>query len=225
LSILASISVLYMLGQSLNVMTLGGLALAVGILVDDATVEIENNHRHLGMGKSIKRAILDGASEVATPAIVATLSICIVFVPIFMLSGVGGFLFAPLAMSVVFAMLASYFLSRTLVPTMVLYLLAPEARARETAAADPGRRRSILGRISDGFETGFLRLTGAYQRTLAWVLENHVLAMIALLGFALVSLGLAPFVGRDFFPTVDAGQIRLHVRCPPRTRLEHTEIY
>jgi CzcA family heavy metal efflux pump len=225
LSILVSIGVLHGLGQTLNVMTLGGLALAVGILVDDATVEIENNHRHMDLGKPLRQAILDGAAEVATPAFVSTLSICIVFVPIFMLSGVGGFLFAPLAMSVVFAMLASYFLSRTLVPTMVLYLLAPEARARETAAADTGRRRSILGRISDGFEAGFLRLTGAYQSTLDWVLENHVLAMIALLGFALVSLGLAPFVGRDFFPTVDAGQIRLHVRCPPGTRLENTEIY
>src|SRR5580765_597084 len=225
LSILTSVIVLKILNQSLNVMTLGGMALAVGILVDDATVEIENNHRHMDLGKPLRQAILDGAAEVATPAFVATLSICIVFVPILFLGGVGGALFAPLAMSVVFAMLASYFLSRTLVPTMVLYLLAPEARARETAAADPGLRRSILGRISDGFEAGFLRLTGAYQSTLDWVLENHVLAMIALLGFALVSLGLAPFVGRDFFPTVDAGQIRLHVRCPPGTRLENTEIY
>src|SRR5882672_3565915 len=123
LSILTSITVLHLLGETLNVMTLGGLALAVGILVDDATVEIENNHRHLEMGKEIRRAILDGASEVATPAIVATLSICIVFVPIFLVTGVGGFLFAPLAMSVIFAMLASYLLSRTLVPTMFWYLM------------------------------------------------------------------------------------------------------
>src|SRR5882724_11864203 len=130
LSILTSIIVLNILHQSLNVMTLGGLALAVGILVDDATVEIENNHRQMDLGKPLRQAILDGAAEVATPAFVATLSICIVFVPILFLGGVGGALFAPLAMSVVFAMLASYLLSRTLVPTMVLYLLAPEARAR-----------------------------------------------------------------------------------------------
>ena len=137
LSILASIIVLNILDQTLNVMTLGGLALAVGILVDDATVEIENNHRHMDLGKPLRQAILDGAAEVATPAFVATLSICIVFVPILFLSGVGGALFAPLAMSVVFAMLASYILSRTLVPTMVLYLLAPEAHARHGTGHRP----------------------------------------------------------------------------------------
>src|SRR5438132_7980539 len=149
LSILTSIIVLNILNQTLNVMTLGGLALAVGILVDDATVEIENNHRQLDLGKPLRQAILDGAAEVATPALVATLSICIVFVPILFLSGVGGALFAPLAMAVVFAMLASYLLSRTLVPTMVLYLLAPEARAREQRqAGHASPRRSLFGRIS-----------------------------------------------------------------------------
>src|SRR4029450_4073984 len=132
--IFACIYVLYVFGETLNVMTLGGLALAVGILVDDATVEIENNHRPRDMGKPIKRAILDGAAEVATPAIVATLSICIVFVPIFLLPGVGGFLFSPLAMSVVFAMLASYLLSRTLVPTMFWYLMPAEVRIVEAGA-------------------------------------------------------------------------------------------
>ena len=224
LSILASIGVLNVLHQTLNVMTLGGLALAVGILVDDATVEIENNHRHMDLGKPLRQAILDGAAEVATPAFVSTLSICIVFVPILMLNGVGGFLFAPLAMSVVFAMLASYLLSRTLVPTMVLYMLAPEARARHSAA-EHSPRRSIFSRMSDGFEAAFLKLTEAYQSALEWVLANHVLAMIVFLGFALLSFGLAPFVGRDFFPTVDAGQIRLHVRCPAGTRIEESEIY
>src|SRR5437762_3496171 len=141
LSILTSIIILKILHQTLNVMTLGGLALAVGILVDDATVEIENNHRQLELGKPLRQAILDGAAEVATPAFVATLSICIVFIPILFLGGVGGALFAPLAMSVVFAMLASYLLSRTLVPTMVLYLLAPEVRARHgrDAAGDSAR--------------------------------------------------------------------------------------
>src|SRR5207253_6985731 len=157
LSILTSITVLNMLNQSLNVMTLGGLALAVGILVDDATVEIENNHRQLDLGKPLRQAILDGAAEVATPAFVATLSICIVFIPILFLGGVGGALFAPLGMSVVFAMLASYLLSRTLVPTMVLYLLAPEARARhgrdserdQPAEAGQPIRRSLFRRISE----------------------------------------------------------------------------
>ncbi len=224
LSILASISVLYLMGQTLNVMTLGGLALAVGILVDDATVAIENNHRHMAMGTPLRRAILDAAAEVATPAIVATLSICIVFVPIFLLTGVGGFLFSPLAMAVVFAMLASYVLSRTLVPTMLLYLMPAEARLRH-AEATGARRRSIFERISHGFEAGFRRFADAYQGTLDWVLEYRWLAMTAFLAFAIASLGLYPFIGRDFFPTVDAGQLRLHVRCPPGTRIEQSEVY
>jgi len=196
----------------------------VGILVDDATVEIENNHRHMDLGTPLRQAILDGAAEVATPAIVSTLSICIVFVPIFMLGGVGGFLFSPLAMAVVFAMLASYFLSRTLVPTMFLYLMPAEERAKE-ARASGAKRRSIFGRISGHFEAGFLRLAGAYQGMLDWVLEHRIAAMIGFLAFAVVSLGLFPFVGRDFFPTVDAGQLRFHVRCPPGTRIEQSELY
>ncbi|PYN43755.1 MAG: RND transporter, partial [Candidatus Rokuibacteriota bacterium] len=227
LSILTSVIVLRILNQSLNVMTLGGMALAVGILVDDATVEIENNHRHMDLGKPLRQAILDGAAEVATPAFVATLSICIVFVPILFLGGVGGALFAPLAMSVVFAMLASYFLSRTLVPTMVLYLLAPEARARHgrDAGHDAPIRRSLFGRISDSFEAGFVRLTGAYAGTLDWALEHKTVVIVVFLAFAFSSLSLYPFVGRDFFPTVDAGQLRLHVRAPAGTRIEETEKY
>jgi multidrug efflux pump subunit AcrB len=224
LSLLASISMLHLLHQTLNVMTLGGMALAVGILVDDATVEIENNHRHLELGTPLRQAILDGAAEVASPALVSTLSICIVFVPIFLLSGVGGFLFAPLAMAVVFAMLASYFLSRTLVPTMFLYLLASEAHT-ETANAGAPARRSILGRISDGFETGFHKLTDAYEGTLGWILEHRAITLSLFMAFAIASLFLYPFVGRDFFPTVDAGQLRLHVRCPPGTRIEQSEVY
>ncbi|HEV2984488.1 MAG TPA: efflux RND transporter permease subunit [Vicinamibacterales bacterium] len=224
LSLLASIGVLHLLNQTLNVMTLGGMALAVGILVDDATVEIENNHRHMELGTPLRQAILDGAAEVATPAFVSTLSICIVFVPIFLLSGVGGFLFSPLAMAVVFAMLASYLLSRTLVPTMFLYLIAAEPRPGRAAASDESRR-SILGRLSGGFEAAFHRLTDAYQGALDWVLEHSRVALTAFVTFALVSLLLYPFVGRDFFPTVDAGQLRLHVRCPPGTRIEETEIY
>src|SRR5256712_1731858 len=226
LSILTSIIMLNILHQSLNVMTLGGMALAVGILVDDATVEIENTHREWAVGKPLRQAILDGAAEVATPAFVATLSICIVFVPILFLAGVGGALFAPLAMSVVFAMLASYLLSRTLVPTMVLYLLAPEARARESRdAGHASPRRSIFGRISDSFEAGLLKLTRAYQGALDWALTHSRVVIAVFLTFAAASLFLYPFLGRDFFPTVDAGQLRLHVRTPPGTRIEETEVY
>jgi len=227
LSILTSVIVLKVLNQSLNVMTLAGMALAVGILVDDATVEIENNHRHMDLGKPLRQAILDGAAEVATPAFVATLSICIVFVPIMFLGGVGGALFAPLAMSVVFAMLASYFLSRTLVPTMVLYLLAPEARAGHArdAGHDAPIRRSLFGRIGDSFEAGFVKLNRAYEGALDWALEHTWAVIIVFLAFAFSSLALYPFVGRDFFPTVDAGQLRLHVRAPAGTRIEETEQY
>src|SRR6266403_86575 len=227
LSILTSIIALKLLHQSLNVMTLGGMALAVGILVDDATVEIENNHRQLDLGKPLRQAILDGAAEVATPAFVATLSICLVFVPIMFLGGVGGALFAPLAMSVVFAMLASYLLSRTLVPTMVLYLLAPEARARERRELghDAAKRRSLFGRVSDGFEAGLRRLTARYEGVLDWALAHTRTVVAVFLAFAAVSLFLYPVVGRDFFPTVDAGQLRLHARAPAGTRIEETERY
>src|SRR5438445_43831 len=205
LSILTSVIMLNLLHQTLNVMTLGGMALAVGILVDDATVEIENNHRQLDLGKPLRQAILDGAAEVATPALVATLSICIVFVPIMFLGGVGGALFSPLSMSVVFAMLASYFLSRTLVPTMFLYLMPAEERIRQAAAGSV--RRSILGRLSDRFESGFRRLTNTYQGALDWALEHRSVSLAAFLAFAIASLLLFPLVGRDFFPSVDAGQL------------------
>jgi multidrug efflux pump subunit AcrB len=223
LSILASISVLHLTGQTLNVMTLGGLALAVGILVDDATVEIENNHRHMSLGTPLRQAILDGAAEVATPAVVATFSICIVFVPIFLVTGVGGFLFSPLAMAVVFAMLASYLLSRTLVPTMFMYLMPAEVQARE--AEQKEGRRSIFGRINKLFNAGFRRFADGYQGALDWILDRRWVATAVFLVFAFGSIGLYPFIGRDFFPMVDAGQLRLHVRCPPGTRIEATEVY
>jgi multidrug efflux pump subunit AcrB len=227
LSIMTSIIMLKMLGQSLNVMTLGGLALAVGILVDDATVEIENNHRQMDLGKPLRQAILDGAAEVATPAFVSTLSICIVFVPILFLGGVGGALFSPLGIAVVFAMLASYLLSRTLVPTMVLYLLRSEARAKREAREGhaPGRQRSFFRRASDRLERGFERLAEVYAGLLGWALAHPRAVMVVFLAFAAASLCLYPFVGRDFFPTVDAGQMRLHVRVPPATRIEETEGY
>src|SRR6267142_1826348 len=224
LSILTSIIMLNILHQSLNVMTLGGMALAVGILVDDASLERDSNHRHMDLGKPLRQAILDGAAEVATPAVVATLSICIVFVPVFLVTGVGGFLFSPLAMAVVFAMLASYLLSRTLVPTMFMYLMPAEEQARGDEASGQ-TRRSIFGRITHGVDAGFRRLADAYQGTLDWVLEYRWVTMLAFLAFAIASLSLLPFIGRDFFPTVDAGQLRLHVRCPPGTRIEQTEIY
>jgi multidrug efflux pump subunit AcrB len=224
LSILTSISVLHVMGETLNIMTLGGMALAVGILVDDATVEIENNHRHLDMGTPLRQAILDGAAEVATPAIVATLSICIVFIPIFFLSDVGGFLFSPLAMAVVFAMLASYLLSRTLVPTMFMYLMPGEERARHTETGSTPRR-SLVRRAAERFDAGFRRLARAYEGALDWALEYRRTTIAAFLAFAAVSLCLYPFIGRDFFPAVDTGQLRLHVRCPPGTRIEQTEVY
>jgi len=222
LSILVSVCVLYALHETLNIMTLGGLALAVGILVDDATVEIENDYRHLEMGRPLRQAILDAAAEVATPAFVATLSICIVFVPILFLGGVGGFLFSPLALAVIFAMLASYFLSRTLVPTMVLFLLAAEERQKKNPSP---RRRSIFRRIGDRFEAGFESFARAYESVLDWALEHRGMVAGALLAFALSSMFLYRFVGRDFFPSVDAGELRLHVRCPPGTRIEQSEVY
>lgn len=222
LSILVSICVLNALGQTLNIMTLGGLALAVGILVDDATVEIENDYRHLSLGTPLRQAILDAAAEVASPAFVATLSICIVFIPILFLGGVGGYLFAPLAMAVMFAMLASYFLSRTLVPTMVLYLLPTEEK--QMKAPRPARR-SIFRRIGEHFEAAFERFAGGYESALAWALAHRGVVVSALLIFAMCSLFLYPFVGRDFFPSVDSGTLRLHVRCPPGTRVEQSEVY
>jgi CzcA family heavy metal efflux pump len=222
LSILVSVCVLHALNQTLNIMTLGGLALAVGILVDDATVEIENDYRHLRLGRPLRQAILDAAAEVATPAFVATLSICIVFVPILFLGGVGGYLFSPLALAVVFAMLASYFLSRTLVPTMVLYLLAAEERQMK---APPPSRRSVFRWIGDHFEAGFDKFALGYQGALDWALGHRPPVVAALMSFAGASLFLYPFVGRDFFPSVDAGTLRLHVLCPPGTRIEQSEVY
>jgi multidrug efflux pump subunit AcrB len=227
LSILASIAVLYVLGQTLNVMTLGGLALAVGILVDDATVAIENIHRHMDLGKPLRAAILDGSAEVATPAFVSTLSICVVFVPIMFIGGVGGALFSPLAMSVVFAIIASYVLSRTLVPTMAAYLLGSEAHAEGDAGQkhEARAKRSVFTRISDRFESGFEKLVGGYAGALDWALAHAGVVIVVFLAFAVVSMGLYPFVGRDFFPTVDGGQLRLHLRAPAGTRIEETERY
>jgi multidrug efflux pump subunit AcrB len=222
LSILTSVSILSVMGQTLNVMTLGGLALAVGILVDDATVEIENIHRNLGLGTRLVQAILDGAQQIATPAFVSTLSICIVFVPVVFLTGPARYLFTPLAMAVVFAMLASYFLSRTIVPTLVRYLLAGEAHGAahgETSHALPG----FFTRVHDAFQRRFEQLRAAYIRALERALARRGRVLGAFAAVIVTGLVLLPFVGRDFFPTVDTGQFRLHVRAPAGTRLEETE--
>jgi len=232
LSILTSVIVLWGLGHSLNTMTLGGMALAVGILVDDATVEIENVHRNLGMKKPLRRAILDGASQIAVPAFVSTLAICIVFVPVVFLTGPAASLFFPMALAVVCAMMASYFLSRTLVPTMVLYLLPPEVHVyaegeHESGPRDGHRAGSIqvgpIQRFHYAFNRQFERFRASYVGLLSWALAHRGITVAALLGFALCSLALAPRIGEDFFPTVDAGQFRLHVRAPSGTRIEQTE--
>jgi len=216
LSILCSLIVLHLIGQSINIMTLGGLALAVGILVDDATVEIENVERHLHMGKRPHQAILDGAAEIAGPALVATLCICIVFVPMFFLTGVAGQLFVPLAQAVVFAMLASYVLSRTLVPTLVMYLMRHQARHAGEGSSAPGRLR----RIHLAFDAWFERFRHGYTVVLAALLQRKAAFGGFFLGFSLLSTGLYAALGQDFFPVVDAGQMRLHVRAPVGTRLE-----
>jgi len=208
LSILASMMVLSLLGQTVNVMTLGGMALAVGILVDDATVAIENIHRNMAMQKPLIRAVLDGSQQIAIPAFVSTLAICIVFVPVLLLTGAARYLFTPLAMAVVFAMMASYFLSRTLVPTMAHYMLRSEAKA------DHGKGL---------FNRGFERMRESYASLLHWCLDHRAPVLVGFGIFVAASLGLSVFVGEDFFPTVDSGQMRLHARAPAGTRIEKTE--
>ena len=214
LSILASILSLYALGETINIMTLGGLALAVGILVDDATVTIENIERHLHQGVDLHQAILDGAGEIAVPALVSTLCICIVFVPMFFLTGVARFLFVPLAEAVVFAMLASYVLSRTLVPTMVMMM--------NQAPADPGAKASLMQRIYRRFDAGFEKFRAGYIIILSSLLTQRKLFASLFLGFCILSCTLVLGIGRDFFPSVDSGQIRLHMRAPTGTRIEET---
>jgi multidrug efflux pump subunit AcrB len=223
LAICFSILALHLLGQTINIMTLGGLALAVGILVDDATVEVENIHRNMAMHKSMIDAILDGAQEIATPAFVATICICIVFVPIFMLSGIAYYLFSPLAMAVVFAMLASYFLSRTVVPTMANFLLKHE-HPEEGSESPTTTRQNWFARIHERFNHGFERLRNAYSKRLEWALNHGRMVVGVMLAVVVVSLALLiPFLGEDFFPLVDAGQFRLHVSAPAGTRIEQTE--
>lgn len=219
LSVLSSLIVLSAIGQTINIMTLGGLALAVGILVDDATVTIENIDRHLAEGKEPIDAIRDGAAQIATPAFVSTLCICVVFAPIFLLSGVAKFLFVPLAEAVVFAMLASYVLSRTLVPTLAMYWMKKHA---------PGgkQRSSFIGRWASGFqqrfEHGFERFRNGYRDLLASSLRHGWRLLAGVMAFVLLSSLLFPFLGQDFFPAVDAGRFDLHVRMRAGTRVEET---
>jgi CzcA family heavy metal efflux pump len=219
LAILGSISILTALGETLNIMTLGGLALAVGILVDDATVTIENINWHLEQGKEVEPAILDGAAQIVTPAFVSLLCICIVFVPMFFLGGVAGFLFVPMAEAVIFAMISSFILSRTLVPTMAKYLLKPHAQGEEQAH---GRSSNPLVRFQRGFEHGFERIRSNYSGMLELLLKHRRGFVIGFFGFVVLSFALVPFLGRNFFPDVDAGQILLHVRAPVGTRIETT---
>ena len=224
LSILGSIMVMSVAGQTLNVMTLGGLALAVGILVDDATVEIENIHRNLAQGKPIIRAILDGAQQIATQAFVSTLSICIVFVPVVFLTGAVQSLFTPLAMAVVVAMMASYLLSRTLIPTLVRYLLRSEVQMYQHANGNHGAAaHSLIWNMHHLFNRRFERFRGHYRNALAWALHHRAAVTGLAATFFAGSLVLVLFIGEDFFPQVDAGQFRLHVRAPTGTRIEETE--
>jgi multidrug efflux pump subunit AcrB len=225
LSILVSLIVLSLTGQTINVMTLGGMALAVGILVDDATVEIENTHRNMAMKKPLVRAVLDGAQQIAAPAFVATLCICIVFVPVLLLTGAAKFLFTPLAMAVVYAMMASYLLSRTLIPTMVHYLLKAEVKLyAHGEGGETAGGKGLIWKSHYAFNRQFERMRASYTSLLHWSLDHRgpVLAGFGL--FVAGSLSLAMFIGRDFFPTVDSGQMRLHARTPAGTRIEQTEV-
>jgi multidrug efflux pump subunit AcrB len=220
LSILTSLLILSALGETINIMTLGGLALAVGVLVDDATVEIENMQRNVAMGKDLRQAILDGAQEIAVPAFVSTICICIVFVPMFFLSGVARYLFVPLAEAVVFALLASYFFSRTIIPTLVMFLLPKEVEQHRHPL--PGRPLSRFARLHERFEHAFEALGDRYTHLLTQCLERRKIFTSCFLLFCLSSLLLIPLLGRDFFPYVDAGQFRLHVRAKTGTRIEET---
>jgi multidrug efflux pump subunit AcrB len=228
LAILFSIALLSALGQTLNIMTLGGLALAVGILVDDATVTIENINWHLEQGKNVHQAILDGAQQIVMPALVSLLCICIAFVPMFFLPGISGFLFAPMAEAVLFALVGSFLLSRTLVPTMAGYLLIAHgdsknvAEARTHDSVEGHHPKNALVRFQHGFEMRFEKVRAGYQRALTFAMAYRMKFAGGFLIFVLLSLGLVPFLGRNFFPAVDAGEISLHVRAPMGMRLEET---
>src|ERR1700678_1054042 len=220
LSVLGSIATLWALGETLNIMTLGGLALAVGILVDEATVTIENINWHLEQGKDVRTAILDGANQIVVPAFVSLLCICIVFVPMFFLQGVARFLFVPLAEAVVFAMIWSFILSRTLVPTMAMYLLQPHVHHSDEGQSAPSR--NPLVRFQRGFEAGFERLRSGYSDLLSVGRAHRPGFVVEFLGFVGLSFLLVPYLGQNFFPSVDSGSILMHVRTQVGTRLEES---
>jgi multidrug efflux pump subunit AcrB len=219
LSILGAIATLAAIGETLNIMTLGGLALAVGILVDEATVTIESINYHLEQGKEVETAIIDGASQIVIPAFVSLLCICIVFVPMFFLKGVARFLFVPMAESVMFAMVFSFLLSRTLVPTMAKYLLRQHQGPH---GAQPPASRNPLVRFQRGFESGFERFRASYRGLLAFAIAQRRLFLPGFFAVVVLSFLLTPFLGRNFFPEVDGGQILMHVRVPVGTRVEET---
>ncbi|HYS12835.1 MAG TPA: efflux RND transporter permease subunit, partial [Burkholderiaceae bacterium] len=216
LSIMGSVIGLAAIGETLNIMTLGGLALAVGILVDDATVTIENINWHLEHGKGVETAILDGANQIVTPAFVSLLCICIVFVPMFFLTGVARFLFVPMAEAVMFAMACSFILSRTLVPTMSKYLLRPHS---EETAATAGSRNPLV-HLQRRFEAGFENVRATYRGVLQLALAHRRVFVLAFMAAVAVSFALVPFLGSNFFPAVDSGQILMHARVPVGTRVE-----
>ncbi len=220
LSVLGAIVMLSAIGETLNIMTLGGLALAVGILVDDATVTIENINWHLEHGKDVETSIMDGANQIVTPAFVSLLCICIVFVPMFFLQGVARFLFVPMAEAVMFAMIWSFLLSRTLVPTMAKYLLQPHMHHAEGEGPPPSRNRLV--RFQRGFEARFERVRGGYRDLLSMAMRQRLVFVIGFLGFVGLSFLLVPFLGRNFFPNVDAGSILMHVRTQVGTRVEES---
>ena len=225
LSVISAVLLMGAGGQTLNTMTLGGFALAVGILVDNGTVVIENIERHVGLGEPLQRAIIDGAGEVGTPTFLATLCICIVFVPVFLLQGTAKYLFSPLSVSVIVSLLASLVLSFTLVPVLFKYLMRDVVHAGSGHLPPSGATSNPLARLHLAFERRFHRFREAYRNLLAWAVANArptVLAFLVLMG---LSLTLFPQLGRDFFPEVDAGQMRLHVRAPPGTRIEATQEY
>jgi multidrug efflux pump subunit AcrB len=228
LSIITAVLVMYLMGQTLNTMTLGGFALAVGVLVDDGTVVIENIERHLGLGKSLEPAIIDGREEVGFATMLSSLCICIVFVPIFLLQGTAKYLFSPLSLSVCLSLMASFVLSFTLVPILFKYLMRASVAAHHATVANPipeKKPTTIFTRIHRRFEYGFAIFREGYGRSLSWALANSRVTVIFFIALMVVSLALFPTLGRDFFPQIDAGQMRLHVRTPPGTRLEQTQDY
>ena len=226
LSIVTAVLVMYLGGQTLNTMTLGGFALAVGILVDNGTVVIENIERHVGLGEPLETAIVHGAGEVGVPTFLSTLCICIVFVPVFLLQGTAKYLFSPLSVSVCVALVASLALSFTLVPVLFKYLLRPSAHRFGHGAVVPstaGKWKAPFIAVHRGFERGFQSFREGYRNALAWVMSQSVMTIAFFVLLMAVSLLLFPQLGRDFFPDVDAGQMRLHVRSPPGTRIEQTQ--